>query len=60
MNQYERGKHRPDARTIERICKVLKVPVAYMYCEDDELAHIVGGFSKLSRKDKNKVLNIVK
>ncbi|HIF9250977.1 MULTISPECIES: helix-turn-helix domain-containing protein [Photobacterium] len=38
MNQYERGKHTPDYQTMQRIGKVLKVPTAYFYCDDDRIA----------------------
>ena len=38
INQYERGKHIPDLRTVERIAKVLEVPSAYFYAVEDDLA----------------------
>ena len=41
MNQYETDKHVPDFGTIKRIAKVLKIPTAYFYCEDDELAEVI-------------------
>lgn len=59
MNQYERGKHRPDVKTIERLSKVLKIPVAYLYCDDDQLARLVLSFPKLSSMDKKKVLKLI-
>ncbi|AJQ97213.1 hypothetical Protein YC6258_05183 [Gynuella sunshinyii YC6258] len=59
MNQYETGKHRPDPKTIEKLCEVLGVPVAYLYCEDDGLAQIIEHYSRLTKKDKEKVLKIV-
>jgi transcriptional regulator with XRE-family HTH domain len=31
MNQYERGKHEPDFKMVERIAKVLNVPKSYFY-----------------------------
>ena len=41
MNQYETDKHVPDFGTIKRIAKVLKLPTAYFYCEDNELADVI-------------------
>ena len=38
INQYERSKHTPDLSTIERIAKVLKIPSAYFYSVEDDLA----------------------
>ncbi|WP_318409848.1 helix-turn-helix domain-containing protein [Photobacterium leiognathi] len=46
MNQYERGKHTPDYQTMQRIGKVLGVPTAYFYCEDDELAQLLYKYTK--------------
>jgi len=46
MNQYETDKHVPDYWTIKRIAKVLKLPAAYFYCDDDELADVIKQWSK--------------
>lgn len=59
MNQYETGKHRPDPNMTERLCQVLGVPVAYLYCEDDELAQIIASYSRLSDDEKRKILEII-
>ncbi|WP_108944598.1 helix-turn-helix domain-containing protein [Shewanella halifaxensis] len=41
MNQYEKGVHAPDFRMVKTLSKILKVPTAYFYCEEDELAKII-------------------
>ena len=41
INQYERGKHSPDLLTLKRLAKVLAVPLAYLYAEDDFLADAI-------------------
>ena len=42
MNQYEKGVHSPDFQTVRALAKVLEVPTAFLYCEEDELAgHIL-------------------
>ena len=46
INQYERGKHTPDLRTIERIAKVLEVPSAYFYAVEDDLAKWILAFAE--------------
>lgn len=38
MNQYERGKHVPDLKTLERLANILEIPAPYFYASDDELA----------------------
>lgn len=59
INQYERGKHEPDLRTLSRLASVLDVPVPYFYCEDAELAQVIIGFAGLRRADRKKVLALL-
>ncbi len=56
INQYERGKHTPDFKTIERLSKVLDIPPPYLYAQDNNLAEMILLFNKLSIKEKKKVL----
>lgn len=53
MNQYETGKHIPDFAMLDRIAKVLKVPTAYFYTKDDELACLIKLYTKLSIRKKS-------
>lgn len=41
MNQYERGKHLPDLDTSKRLADVLKIPMAYFYCPEESIAHLL-------------------
>lgn len=52
MNQYEKGKHSPDYTTMKRIADELGVPVAYFYCDEDDLAQLIIEFSQLRRSDR--------
>jgi transcriptional regulator with XRE-family HTH domain len=52
MNQYETGKHIPDYSTLNRIAKVLKVPVAYFYAESNDLAEFIKVFSQTRKLDR--------
>ncbi len=38
MNRYEKGVHAPDFSSARAIAAALKVPTAYLFCEEDELA----------------------
>ncbi len=38
MNHYERGRHAPDFATLRRLARVLEVPTAYFYAEEEWLA----------------------
>lgn len=44
MNQYETGKHIPDYYTLKKIADVFKVPTAYFYAEDDNLADFLKNY----------------
>lgn len=59
INQYERGKHEPDLRTLTRLAAALDVPVAYFYCDDAELAQLVLRFAKLRRAERKRVLALM-
>ena len=52
MNHYEMGRHTPDYSTLKRIATVLKLPVAYFYSEDNELAEIIRVFYNLKPDEK--------
>lgn len=49
MSQYEHGVHTPDFMFIRQVARILKVPTAYFYCEEDELAEIILTFSRHKR-----------
>jgi len=41
MNQYERGRREPALATARLIANLLKVPLAYLFCEDDTAAELL-------------------
>ena len=38
MNQYEKGVHAPDFKTVKALAHILEVPTAFLYCIEDKLA----------------------
>lgn len=52
MSRYENGIHAPAFSTAEKIAFVLGIPVAYLYCPDDELAKLILNYSRLSALDQ--------
>jgi transcriptional regulator with XRE-family HTH domain len=56
VNQYERGKHIPDFTTLERLAKVLDVPVPYFYAADNELAEWIQCFPRLGKAEREKII----
>lgn len=59
MNQYERGKHMPDVSMVERLAAVLKIPVAYFYMEEDDVAKLLVHLYQLKQNDRKKVMLLV-
>lgn len=48
MNQYERGVHTPDFKTIIALSGVLKLPTAFFFCIEGELAEKILNWIKLN------------
>ena len=56
MNNYEKGRHEPDFNMAKNIAEQLDVPVAYFYCENDEMAELILAFDKLPPKQQKLAL----
>lgn len=41
ISRYELGLHEPPVRTAKQIAEVLGVSLAYLYCEDDDIARLL-------------------
>lgn len=52
LNQYETGKHHPDILITKKIGDALNVPMAYFYCEDDQLAELLRCYYQLSQQQR--------
>ena len=46
INRYERGVHQADYPMALRLASVLDVPVAYFYCDGDEIAAMLLAFHR--------------
>ncbi|MEN9862467.1 MAG: hypothetical protein RLZZ601_231 [Pseudomonadota bacterium] len=60
INQYERGKHAPAFTTAKTLAKVLGIPTAYLYCEDESLAELIATHGQLSSAQKKALLQFAK
>lgn len=58
MNQYEKGVHAPDVKTLKLIADELGVPLNYFFCEDAVSAELAINLSKLSKSDRQKILEL--
>jgi len=59
INQYERSKHTPDFSTACHLAKVLNVPPAYFYAEDDGLADLIATYGSLTPANRKKLLMLI-
>jgi transcriptional regulator with XRE-family HTH domain len=59
MNRYELAKRTPDFSLVERLATVLKVPTAYFFAIDDDLANLILLFGKLNDSEKSEVVAIL-
>lgn len=48
ISRYELGTHEPPVKTARQIAEVLGVPLAYLYCEDDEVAELLLALRRLN------------
>lgn len=56
INQYERGRREPDLATVSRIAVLLDVPLAYLFCEDDDIAQGLIDLARLDGDSRGKIL----
>jgi transcriptional regulator with XRE-family HTH domain len=59
INQYERGKYTPAFPMVERLAKVLKIPAAFFYARDDDLANVVLLFAALPPKKRKQIFKFL-
>lgn len=58
INQYERGKHTPDFLTAKNLAKVLNVPTAFFYAEDDTLAELIVRYGNMKASARKELIEI--
>ncbi|EBY2574044.1 TPA_asm: helix-turn-helix transcriptional regulator [Salmonella enterica subsp. salamae serovar 42:z:1,5] len=57
INRYEKGVHEPNTDIVRRLSEVLRVPLAYFYAEDDDLAELMLIFLSLSSKQREELMD---
>jgi len=60
MSRYENGIHEPPVSFVQKLAAYFNVPVAYFYCEDDQLAELVAAFPHMTQQSREHVLDIVR
>ncbi|MDR6153863.1 transcriptional regulator with XRE-family HTH domain [Acidovorax delafieldii] len=60
INRYELGIHRPDLLTVRKLAKVLDVPVAFFFAdEDEEIAELLLLYGKASASKRQESLKLL-
>ena len=59
ISRYELGVHSPPFETVAKIAKVLNLPEAYLFCQDDRLADIIRVVAQLPVSDQDALLRSV-
>lgn len=57
MSRYETGVHEPPLHVVQLLAKVLRVPTAYFYAEEDSLAEWILTFSQLKAADRRTLID---
>jgi transcriptional regulator with XRE-family HTH domain len=60
MNQYEQGTRLPDLGTAARLAQALEVPMAYLYCPEDEVAELLLAVHGLEAGRVRELVDIVR
>lgn len=60
ISRYERGMHKPDLETIERLAKLLDLPAAYFVAKSDVVAEAILVMSQLSPTKQREALRLLK
>lgn len=56
ISRYETGTHEPPFATAVNLALVLKVPVAYFYCEDDQLAGLLICYANFDESQRERLI----
>lgn len=59
MSRYETGVHEPPFLIVVKLAQTLRVPTAYFYCDDDDLADVVLAWGRLSKSERKRVKPLV-
>lgn len=59
INRYEVGVHQPDFPMAVRLARVLEIPVAYLYCDNDELASLMLAFHRAPKGARRAAMQVL-
>lgn len=56
INRYELGVHKADYQVAQRLASVLRVPTAFFYADDDQLAKLIDIYGRLDQGQRGTIL----
>ncbi len=59
INRYEVGVHQPDYQMASRLARVLEIPVAFLYCDNEELASLILAFHRAPKGTRRAAMQIL-
>ena len=59
INRYEQGVHAPDYQIATRLAHVLHVPVAFLYCDSDEMAQMILAFHRAPKAARRQAIAVL-
>lgn len=59
VSRYETGVHEPPFSIAEKLARVLRIPTAYFYCADDELANVLLAWGHLSKSERKHIKEVI-
>lgn len=57
ISRYELGNHEPPLDTARNIAKALGVPLAYLYCEENDVASLLLALKKVPTKQRGTLIS---
>ncbi len=57
ISRYELGVHEPALPIAKKLAEVIQVPLAYLFCEDDDVATLLLALHKLSHKERERFVD---
>ncbi len=57
ISRYELGNHEPPLDTARNIAKALGVPLAYLYCEENDVAGLLLALKKVPAKQRGPLIS---
>jgi transcriptional regulator with XRE-family HTH domain len=57
ISRYELGVHEPALPIAKKLADVIQVPLAYLFCEDDDVARMLLALHKLSHEERERLVN---